>query len=352
MSREQVLPPIDKALKVQPASDDRAVSFIPFGETTSVDLTIGMVRKFLTTPTRNGVSPSDSDVVKFMMLCKARQLNPWVGDAYLIGYDGRDGAQFSLITSVQALFKRAEGCVEFNGIESGIIITKDGSHIEYRPGEFLLDSETLLGGWARCYRTDREHPFYEALKLSTYDTGRSQWAKDAAGMISKCAEAAVLRKAFPTQTGGMYTQGEMEHINDDDTSKSRSMHSHRKDSTNASTVVDDMGVLKQIADAEFDSVIPRKRQQAINAALTALESGKVKGIDAAATMMRTELAQLVEPPADKVETKKGKPTGTAKKVEPESFDEPESNDGQDDEPELDADDNQEASAVENQNSMF
>ena len=42
------------------------------------------------------------------------------------------------------------------------------------------------------------------VKLETYSTGRSHWAKDPARMITKCAEAAALRKAFPNQTSGLY----------------------------------------------------------------------------------------------------------------------------------------------------
>lgn len=110
----------------------------------------------------------------------------------------------------------------------------------------------------------------------------------------------------------------------------------QSDSKSVSTGADAATVLKQIAETEFDGVVPRKRQQVINAAVTALESGKVKSIDAAATMMRTELAKLVEPPAGKEEASKGKPAGTAKAAEPESSDEPEVDDSPEDEPAHDA----------------
>ncbi len=197
------------ATKPAAASDERELTFVPLGETEGIKLSVNMVRRYLTTPTKTGAVPTDSDVMKFMMLCKARELNPWVGDAYLVGYDGKDGPVFSLITAVQALFKRAESSLFFSGIESGVIVkTIDGS-LEYRQGDFYGDKEVLLGGWARCFRKDCEVPFYDALKLTTYNTGRSQWAKDPAGMIVKCAEASALRKAFPTQAGGLYTREEM-----------------------------------------------------------------------------------------------------------------------------------------------
>merc|ERR1711991_914366 len=65
-------------------------------------------------------------MMDFLMLCRARKLNPFEGDAYLVGYDSKDGAKFSLITSHQALLKRAELCQQFDGMESGLILDWNG----------------------------------------------------------------------------------------------------------------------------------------------------------------------------------------------------------------------------------
>lgn len=201
------------AVATPPAKTDRTIEYVPLGGKTSVQLTLGMVRSYLCSPTRQGNYPNDADIVKFMMLCKARELDPWVGDAYLTGYDTQDGPQFSLITAAQALFKRAEISEFYDGIQSGVIV-KSESGLEYREGDLVLDGETLVGGWAKCFRKDRTHPAYDALKLSTFNTGKSRWAKDPAGMIVKCAEASVLRKTFPTQLGGLYTREEMDHLSE------------------------------------------------------------------------------------------------------------------------------------------
>jgi phage recombination protein Bet len=204
------------AIAEQPkhSTADKVITYVPLGGKTSVELTMGMVKKFLCVPTRNGNIASDSDIVKFMMLCKARELDPWVGDAYLVGYDSNDGPVFSLITSAQALLKRSEISPEYDGMESGVIVTSKDGVVTYREGDLVLDSESLVGGWARCHRKDRQHPSFDALKLSTFTTGKSRWAKDPAGMIVKCAESSALRKAFPTQLGGLYSKDEMDHLSD------------------------------------------------------------------------------------------------------------------------------------------
>ncbi len=195
-------------------SDGKVISYVPLGGKNTVELTMGMVKKFLCVPTRNGNIATDSDIVKFMMLCKARELDPWVGDAYLVGYDSNDGPVFSLITAAQALLKRAEISPEYNGMQSGVVVADKENVVTYRDGDLVLDGETLVGGWARCHRKDREYPSFDALKLSTFTTGKSRWNKDPAGMIVKCAEASALRKAFPTQLGGLYSNEEMDHLSD------------------------------------------------------------------------------------------------------------------------------------------
>lgn len=194
------------------------ISYVPLGEHSELKLTVNVIRKFLVVRTKSGKTPDDADIMKFMMLCKARELNPWVGDAYLIGYDtegGQGPPTFTLITAIQALAKRAEVNKSFNGIESGVIVKdKESGEVVHRAGDFLFEDEKLLGAWCRVYRNDRDKPFYQALKLSVYDTGRSRWKADPAGMIVKCAEAGAYRMAFPTQLGELYTQEERGTIGD------------------------------------------------------------------------------------------------------------------------------------------
>lgn len=182
--------------------------FIPFGESESIKLSVGMVRQFLAIPTKSGKLPSDADCLKFVMLCRARQLNPWVKDCWLVGYDSKDGPTFEQITAHQALLKRAEANPAYRGVDSGVIVKRDEEIIEIE-GAFAIDGDILLGGWARVWRSDRDVPQVGKVKLATYDTKMSRWSKDPHGMIQKVAEAAALRKTFPTQLGGLYCAEEM-----------------------------------------------------------------------------------------------------------------------------------------------
>jgi hypothetical protein len=113
---------------------------------------------------------------------------------------------------------RAELNKAFEGIQSGVIVqytetTDDGKEIrkfDEREGDLVYEGEVLLGGWSKVLRADRKVPFYQRLKLGTYNKGTPQWQQDGAGMIVKCAQSAALREAFPTVLGGLYLKDEIE----------------------------------------------------------------------------------------------------------------------------------------------
>lgn len=196
------------------------VKFTPFGEAKEITLTESMVREFLEVRTKTGKQATPADVRNFLELCAAQGLNPWVRDAFLVGYDlSGGGAKFNLITSQQALLKRAEFSPHFDGIEAGVIVTRAetpaeacNDNTELREGDFVFDSELLLGAWGAVYRKDKGRPFRDRLHLAVFDTKASRWEKDPAGMIVKCAEASCLRKAFPSALAGLYCQEEMEAV--------------------------------------------------------------------------------------------------------------------------------------------
>jgi len=168
------------------SAEERVIEYTPLGESVSIKLTIDMVRKFLCVPTKQGHWPDDATIIKYMMVCRQRKLNPWVGDCYLLGYDTKNGPKFSIVVAVQALFKRAEISDQFDGIESGVVVIGKDDEIIERQGDLVFRGEQLVGGWAAVYRKDRSKPFYQRLALSTYRKDTPQWQSDGAGMIVKC----------------------------------------------------------------------------------------------------------------------------------------------------------------------
>ncbi len=187
---------------------ERSIEYQAFGSAETVKLSIAIVKNWLVTPTASGKLPTDSDIMKFMMLCKARQLNPWEGDAFLVGYDGQKGPNFSLITAHQAFLKRAEAHGGYDGMQSGVILQDAKGNLVDLEGDFVPTGYTLLGGWCKVYRKDQTYPKIARLNVEIFDKGFAQWKSNKPGMIVKCSEADALRGAFPNTLGGMYSESE------------------------------------------------------------------------------------------------------------------------------------------------
>ena len=186
-----------------PAVREPARALAPSAPT---DLSVSTIKKYIND------KATDEEAYVFLQLCKARGLNPFLNEAYLIKYDHVSAA--TMVVGKDAFMKRAESHIEYDGFEAGIIV-ESGSKEDYvvvddnRVGTFLRDDETLLGGWAKVYRKDRTHPVEITVSINEYDTGKSSWSKRPATMIRKVALIQALREAFPSELSGMYDQSEM-----------------------------------------------------------------------------------------------------------------------------------------------
>lgn len=69
------------------ATLDKESVFVPFGSKDEIKLSINIVKRLVAVKTKSGQTCTDDDAMKFIMMCKARALNPFEGDAFLIGYD-------------------------------------------------------------------------------------------------------------------------------------------------------------------------------------------------------------------------------------------------------------------------
>lgn len=150
----------------------------------------------------------------FTSLCKARGLNPFLKEAYCIKY-GKNPAQ--IVVGKDAVLKRAIKNPNYDGMESGVIVQdKETSEIIERKGTFYLrDSENLVGGWAKVYRKDWQHPTYcsvgfdEVAQKKSDGSLNANWSGKGATMVEKVAKVRALRETFVEELGGMYEAEEM-----------------------------------------------------------------------------------------------------------------------------------------------
>ena len=184
--------------------NDKVTVYKVAGE--EVTLSRQIVRNYLT---KGNGNVTDQDLVQFISICKYNQLNPFLNEAYLVKF-GDKPAQ--MIVSKEALMKRAEGCEEYRGYQAGVIVLRNGEQVELE-GTFYLPGDHLVGGWAKVYRSDRDHPAVSKVRLEEYDKKQSSWNSMKGTMISKVAKVQALREAFPAQLGALYTQEESVAIN-------------------------------------------------------------------------------------------------------------------------------------------
>lgn len=161
-----------------------------------VRLTYDLVKRTLVAPTRNGDWPDPARLYVFMQTCRFLRLNPFLREAYLVGYNSSEGPKWETIVAIAAKQRRAAEDAAYGGHEAGVVVVRDGSVLE-RAGTLVFDGETLLGGWARTHRHGAVVPFFKTVALKTYQQPFGRWKLDPAGMIRKVALSQCLGEAFP-----------------------------------------------------------------------------------------------------------------------------------------------------------
>jgi phage recombination protein Bet len=180
-----------------------------------IKLTPAIIRKYLIRG--KAEVTTDQEILYFMKVCQARGLNPFIGDVYLIKY-GADPA--AIVTSIDFFRKRARAQKDCVGWESGIIVQgKDG--IKFTNG-LILESEKLLGGWAKATPDGWKVEQRLEVNLAGYlryrkekESGKKELTRfwepeNQAMMIAKVAESQLLRRLWPDEFQGLHTAEEVD----------------------------------------------------------------------------------------------------------------------------------------------
>ncbi len=175
-----------------------------------VNLSPGIVRKYLVSGNGN---VTDQEVAYYIQLCKARKLNPFTKDCYLIKY-GSEPA--TMVVAKDALERRAVKHEKYNGKKVGIYVVNSEGEFIKKENSILLKDEELVGAWCEIYRKDWEFPVKVDVNFEEY-IGRKRdgspnvnWANRPVTMITKVAKAQALREAFIEELSGMYESAEVE----------------------------------------------------------------------------------------------------------------------------------------------
>jgi phage recombination protein Bet len=161
----------------------------------------------------------DADKQVFHHVCQITGLDPFRRQIYMIGRnekqpDGKYRKKWTIQTGIDGFRVIAEDHPQYAGTLDPEWCGEDGV---WR--ETWTDRRPPVMARVKVLRHDRQHPITLPVRFSefaaTYGASgdlQGQWKTKPAHMIAKVAEAAALRKAFPRQLAGVYTDDEMAHV--------------------------------------------------------------------------------------------------------------------------------------------
>jgi phage recombination protein Bet len=149
------------------------------------------------------VNATQQEFEVFMEICKSTQLNPLFKQIYFIKRGDKPTHQTS-IDGLRLIADRTKRYVP--GRESTYTYDKNGH---------LLSATSYI---KKLAHDGTWHEVAATAIFQEYNAQQGLWKKMPCAMLSKCAEALALRKAFPADMLGLYTKDEMDQA-DIDTSE-------------------------------------------------------------------------------------------------------------------------------------
>ena len=141
---------------------------------------------------------SDVELQLFLHVCHKTGLDPLVKQVYSVKY----GTDRSIIVGIDGFRSVAE--------RSGCYAPGKESIFSYDPQGRLKCATAYV---KKMTRDGTWHEVSASAFWAEYGSDKQFWKKMPHVMLSKCAEAIALRKAFPNELSGLYTQDEMDQAN-------------------------------------------------------------------------------------------------------------------------------------------
>lgn len=149
---------------------------------------------------------SDADTEVFLYQCARLQLDPFTRQIYALWLGGK----LSIQVGIDGFRLTAERTGEYLGQTSPQWCGKDGQWVDV-----WLPEEPPAAARVGVLRAGFDGPLYDVALYREYvrrnRDGRpnQMWAQMPTHMLAKCCESKALRKAFPRELSGLYTDDEM-----------------------------------------------------------------------------------------------------------------------------------------------
>lgn len=155
-------------------------------------------------------------IAKFKHTCERTGLDPLARQVYCIGRFSQGQVEWSIQTAIDGFRVIAERSRKYAGQDAAEWLTSTGEWVPAFVKQ--VHGEHPLAARVSVYRHDwKENK--PAVGIATWDEYAQKkrdggltamWLQRGAGQLAKCAEALALRKAFPQDLSGLYTDDEMQ----------------------------------------------------------------------------------------------------------------------------------------------
>lgn len=200
-----------KAVAKQTVSPEQREVTYTAADGSEIRISPDMVRKYLVQG--KGEMVTIQEMIYFLNLCRSRKLNPFIKDCYLIKYSPNDPA--AVVTSVEYFRKRARAMPDCKGWKAGVIVLDKEGRVKDTAG-LVRDGEEILGGWFEAKPSGWEEPMRVEVNLRGYVKKKQDgsitkfWSvENQPSQIAKVAESQGLRKVWPDEFQGLYTEEEI-----------------------------------------------------------------------------------------------------------------------------------------------
>ena len=143
---------------------------------------------------------SKGDLSFFFHQAQRTGLDPFARQIYMIERGGRFGIQ----TSIDGFRIIAQRSGKYAGQDGPYWCGEDGQWVDV-----WLKPTPPLAAKVGVFHQDFHEPLYAVAKWESYAQSSPIWKKMPELMLAKCAESLALRKAFPNDLSGIYTDEEM-----------------------------------------------------------------------------------------------------------------------------------------------